>query len=241
MRIGFDLDGVLADLHRAFAATATELFPEIDRAALGSADVGASPPSSDDVDGSTRPPPSSPRSRSATLTRQQSDAVWAKLADTEDFWESLQEIEPGIVAEIARVGDERRWEVIFITSRPRSAGRTIQRQTQRWLERHGFPLPSAFVVHGSRGLVAKALRLDVIVDDRSDNCLDVVHESEAAAILVWRGGKRSTPDAARDQGIAVVATVREALDSLTKLDRGKGPGLFDRIQAMFGLRRSRGR
>jgi hypothetical protein len=44
MRIAFDLDGVLADLHRTFVATALQLFPELDASALSSPDAGASPP-----------------------------------------------------------------------------------------------------------------------------------------------------------------------------------------------------
>ena len=34
MRIAFDMDGVLADLHTAFIRAAVELFPELDPAAL---------------------------------------------------------------------------------------------------------------------------------------------------------------------------------------------------------------
>ena len=44
MRIAFDLDGVLADLHRMFAATALRMFPELDQAAVASPETGASPP-----------------------------------------------------------------------------------------------------------------------------------------------------------------------------------------------------
>ena len=44
MRIAFDLDGVLADLHAPFVRKVKELFPEIDSQAVGAADVGASPP-----------------------------------------------------------------------------------------------------------------------------------------------------------------------------------------------------
>ena len=44
MRIAFDLDGVLADLHGAFAETANRLYPELDSAAIESPEVGSSPP-----------------------------------------------------------------------------------------------------------------------------------------------------------------------------------------------------
>ena len=43
MRIAFDLDGVLADLHEPFVREAIRLFPELDAAKIGAADIGASP------------------------------------------------------------------------------------------------------------------------------------------------------------------------------------------------------
>ena len=110
-----------------------------------------------------------------------------RLSGLPDFWETLDEIESGAIKRLAALTEDRRWEVIFLTSRPPSDGSTVQRQSQRWLERHGFPLPSAYVVQGSRGLIAKALQIDLVIDDRPENCLDVVLESQAGAILVWRG------------------------------------------------------
>jgi hypothetical protein len=127
--------------------------------------------------------------------------------------------------------------VLFITSRPRSAGRTVQRQSQRWLAQMGFDLPSVYVVHGSRGQVAAALELDVVIDDRPENCLDVVLESKAGAILVWRGGEKTVPASAKRLGIATVSTVAEVLDALVNADRAEsGTTLLDRLRRLFGVR-----
>jgi hypothetical protein len=237
MRVAFDLDGVLADLHEPFVRTARQLFPQLDPTAIGAADIGASPPD-DAEEAAVEEAPSLPApARSLPLTRRQSDAVWRALAATEDFWEGLSEIEDGAIEKLAALADERRWEVLFITSRPVSAGRTVQRQSQRWLEARGFPLPSVYVVHGSRGRVADALAIDVVVDDRPDNCLDVVLESKAGAILVWRGAEATVPASARRLGIAVVPTVARVLEALVDADRADGQGsLLDRLRTMFGLR-----
>jgi hypothetical protein len=232
MRIAFDLDGVLADLHTPFVRAAIALFPELDAAAIGSADIGASPP--DDADGTPDEPPQ--QLLSVPLTRRQSDAVWRHLAAQENFWESLHEIESGTIARLAALADERRWEVLFITSRPTSAGRTVQRQSQHWLAAHGFPLPSVYVVHGSRGKVAAALNLDVVIDDRPDNCLDVVLESKAGAILVWRGPQASVPASAQRLGIAVSPTVAHGLEALVAAEHADGGGFLDRLRRLFGLR-----
>ena len=58
MRIAFDLDGVLADLHTPFVTTAIRMYPELDAAAMRNADVGASPPADTETE---RPSAGSPR------------------------------------------------------------------------------------------------------------------------------------------------------------------------------------
>ena len=236
MRIAFDLDGVLADLHGAFAEAAHRLFPELDVASIGSPEIGSSPP---DAESTTAPKSSVPISRTnnVPLTSRQTDAVWRALAEVPDFWETLREIEPGMIRRLAELSEERRWEMLFVTSRPRSKGRTVQRQSQRWLQDHGFLMPSVYVVHGSRGQIAKALQIDVVVDDRPENCLDVALESQAGSILVWRGQRESVPGSARRMGIAVVPTVAQCLDSLVEIERSnEGGTLLDRLRRIFGLR-----
>jgi hypothetical protein len=234
MRIAFDMDGVLADLHAAYARAAGELFPELDRAVMGSADVGASPPEGDLAPGeSDVPDPSTP----VIVTPKQSEAIWARLTAKEEFWTTLDEIEAGAIARLAKEADARRWDVLFITSRPRSLGATVQRQSQRWLQAKGFPMPSVYVVHGSRGRIAQALALDAVIDDRPDNCLDVALESRAAAILLWRGSQASVPGSAKRLGIAVAPTVHACLDALIEAEASAEEGtLLDRVRRLFGLR-----
>lgn len=232
MRIAFDMDGVLADLHTAYVRAAVALYPELDAAALEQA-----PPRDTvkvDSDGSTDEAPEA--LAGVRLSRRQSQAVWDRLGSEENFWESLSEIEKGSVARIFKTAMERRWEVLFITSRPTSAGLIVQRQTQRWLQKHGFELPSVYVVHGSRGRVAEALELDVVVDDRPDNCLDVVLESKAGAVLIWRG-PGAPPATARRLGIATVATVAACLDAIIFAEDDASDATFlDKLRRLFGVR-----
>jgi hypothetical protein len=235
MRIAFDLDGVLADLHTAFSRAAISLYPQLDRSSMAAPEFGASPPPEDDNEMPEAPP--LPEAGLAPLDRRQQDAVWKRLRATENFWEELSEIEAGAIARLADLADERRWDVLFITSRPSSAGRTVQRQSQRWLQRMGFPLPSVYVVHGSRGAVAHALNLDVVIDDRPGNCLDVVLESKAGAVLIWRGPQETVPVSARRLGIAVSPTVEECLGVLTEADASRGQGsILDQLRRLFGLK-----
>jgi hypothetical protein len=116
------------------------------------------------------------------LSGRQIRHLWEHIAKIEDFWTTLREIEPGSVARLAAMRNAHRFEVIFLTQRPDTDGEITQLQTQRWLESHGFELPSAFVLQGSRGKAA-ALGVDVVLDDRPENCLEVVKESKAMTRL----------------------------------------------------------
>src|SRR5262245_14948549 len=143
--------------------------------------------------------------------------LWQRVAAIENFWESLNELEPGIVARLHALTIERRWEVIFLTRRPSTAGATAQIQTQRWLEARGFALPSVYVVQRSRGQIAAALALDFVVDDRPENCLDVAVDSKARPILVLRDDGTQLPAAVRRLGIGVVGSVAECLNILAQI------------------------
>ena len=245
LRIAFDLDGVLADMESELGRQAEMLFGETMAQRLRERAAGAAAPP-DAADASDEPPTGNlagtlidePPVRTLKMTPRQQRRLWRHVEAIEDFWLTLSEMEPGIVERVAMLAAERRWEVIFLTKRPQTAGATAQVQTQRWLEAHGFPLPSVYVVQGSRGKIAAALDLDIIVDDRPENCLDVVVDSKARAILVWRGGQPQLPAAARRLGIGVVQSIAECLDVLTQIDTPASEqiGMKERVMRLLGLK-----
>jgi hypothetical protein len=98
-------------------------------------------------------------------------------------------------------------------------------------------MPSVYVVHQSRGRIADALALDVVIDDRPDNCLDVVLESKARAVLVWRGHAASVPASAKRLGIGVVPTVAACLDLLGEAQRTSDTPMDfkQRLRRLLGL------
>ncbi len=241
MRIAFDLDGVLADLQTLLAQAAERTFGS---AAARPQPAGIGDPAAPEVEGGAdvrgnvadaSPDDEPVPAQFERLTAAEQRRLWQSVLETENFWETLNETEPGIVARLALLALQRRWEVIFITQRPPSAGDTCQLQSQRWLARHGFTLPSVFVIRGSRGKVATALDLDVVVDDRPDNCLDVVIDSKARAFLVWRGDAASPAAvSAKRLNIEVVASVGECLDQLASEREDKGAGLLGRLKRLIG-------
>jgi len=186
------------------------------------------------------PSPDVPVIERLNMTPRQQRRLWKHVESIENFWQTLQETEPGIVAKLHDLATERRWEIIFLTKRPQSAGAITQLQSQRWLEAKGYALPAVYVVQKSRGRIADALGLDIVIDDRPENCLDVVTDSKARAILVWRDRDKQVPGAARRLGIGVVASVRDCLDVLVEIEgERKGvPGVMERVRRMLGLKQA---
>jgi len=246
LRIGFDLDGVMADMETALMRESETVFGEaMARRLAGTSPGGPAEP----ADAAEKGDPAADASEDQAadvppivklrMTARQERRLWHHVATIENFWESLAELEPGMIARLSGLARERLWEIIFLTKRPATAGFTAQVQTQRWLERNGFSLPSVYVVQGSRGRIAAALDLDFVVDDRPENCLDVVVDSKARAILVWRDDQKQLPAAARRLGIGVVPSVEECLKILEQIDAPRPadkPHVMDRVMRLLGLK-----
>jgi len=247
------MDGVLADMEGELVRQAEMLFGRPMPRRPPDREVTSSPSATPSGSGQGETPPESTSPAQAAaetspdnvppllrmnMSARQQRKLWRHIESIENFWQTLSETEPGIVARLASIADERHWEVIFLTKRPETAGVTAQLQSQRWLESKGFTLPSVYVVRGSRGRIAAALGLDVVVDDRPENCLDVVVDSRARAILVWRDDEQLLPGAARRLGIGVVKTLGECLDILVKVDskEQESTGVVDRVKRLLGLK-----
>jgi hypothetical protein len=193
LRLGVDVDGVLADFRSAFRTTA--------RKCLGR-----------EVVSETNGSPPSP------LGHGDVEKVWAHIARTSNWWMQLEPYEPAEIARLYAIARASRWEVFFLTKRPPSAGDPVQFQTQSWLERQGFYLPAVLTVPGSRGELANALRLDLVVDDQIINCVEIIGAGPAKTLLMLRDPDPTLGKHATDRGIAVVASLAEALPLVVRLE-----------------------
>jgi hypothetical protein len=226
LRVAIDLDGTVADLSHAMHVVATKYFGE-----ARTATPEAAPESPDDPDGAA--PADRPSLRDLKLRPSELDALWTEVLRTKNFWTTLEETEPGIVARIAALAAERRWDVLFITTRPTATGATTQVQSQQWLSAHGFTHPSVYVVKGSRGKVADALGLDAVVDDRFEHCLDVATESKAKAVLVWPGPTEALGPGVAGHGVIITRSIGAAIDQLVEMDRERRGGVVQSIKRLL--------
>src|SRR5205085_10161170 len=98
--------------------------------------------SAEDVEGRMIPggPRAVPIGGPRALTPREIRQLWNHVTGLENFWTSLGEVEPGALAQLSSIARTLRWEVIFLTQRPPSAGDTTQVQSQRSLQAHGFDL-----------------------------------------------------------------------------------------------------
>lgn len=205
LRLGFDIDGVLANFRAAFRASAIHIVH---------GDV-------EDFD------PSDPPEGESPLSPDNVRRVWDHIAKTSNWWMELDAYEPDQIARLYSLTRAAGWEVFFLTKRPPSAGDSVQFQTQWWIERFGFYLPSVLTVPGSRGDVANALRLDLLVDDQLMNCVEVVSASPTKAILMQRTHDTVARDNATNRGIGVVSTLADAI------------GVIERLQDLLPQKRGR--
>ena len=102
-------------------------------------------------------------------------------------------------------------------------------------------MPCVYVTRGARGRIAAAMRLDLVIDATPDDCVDVVTESDARAILVWRDDRVSLPADARRPEINIAKSFDECLDLLAVVDdpSRRSDGFFARLRRLFGFRQAR--
>ena len=238
------MDGVLADMDAALARIAAQEFGVTAKPAVApeAAQAPAAAPADAAAGTAAEPgdaPPAYDTALLNSLTARQQTRLWQRVRETRNFWETLEECEPGAVRRLQKLAHDLRWDVLFVTQRPATAGRTQQLHTQHWLKRRGFEHPAVYTTIGSRGAIASALTLDAHIDDRLQHCVDVATESKAWPILLWRDAE--SYDRVRaggtNLGIAVVRSVSEALDRIEQADRAAAQpetlSLLDRLRRAF--------
>jgi 5'(3')-deoxyribonucleotidase len=161
LRIGFDIDGVLADFNTAYMArivyvTGRNLFP-------------------DNYQPDTWYYPEKLGYKSDEL-----NAVWLSINADLTFWRSLKPYAG--THDIIDKLTQRVWDgddVYFVTARP---SRNAKWQTECWLSSVGMTSPTVLIA-SEKGLICQALELDAYIDDRHRNVLSVSHTQTRPFLL----------------------------------------------------------
>lgn len=149
MKLGFDVDGVLADFNTAYIRNFIRVTGE---------DKFGPPPIA-------IPMWNYPQEHYG-YTDEQAAAVLADIRADETFWEGLQPY-PSTKAAIYAITQLPSYhDVYFITDRK---GVRAKAQTERWLEAQGISRPTV-LLSAEKGLVAVGLGLDLYIDDKPSNC-----------------------------------------------------------------------
>ena len=154
--IGLDLDGVCAQFSPKFIQMANKEFG-----------LNLKPEDQTDWD-----------FHSLGLTEAQCGVIYNQIHEYENFWMKLDPM-PFTSALSAEMD---KYRIYFITSRMSAPGLPLEDQTAHWI-RTQFYIPNpTVIVTNNKGEVAKALELDYFLDDRPENCLDVIQKSYA---MIW--------------------------------------------------------
>lgn len=152
-KIGFDVDGVLANFTVGYAAKIIEV-------------IGRDLFQPDDI----TDPKSWDWDLDAGYTKAETKETWRRIMAAPQFWLELPALAgmTELVNEFWNSPLGERAQIYFITAR---AGEP-KRITEMWLSNNGILNPTVLMTP-HKGLTARALELDAYIDDKLENALDV--------------------------------------------------------------------
>ena len=152
MRLGFDVDGVLANFNHSFIERVIEVSGE-----------DKFPPRPFDIPTWHYP---QVYGYSEELMDFATGPVWRSVKESETFWARLLPYPwaNDTLEHLHRLRFQGH-DIYFATDR---AGVRAKEQTEFWLHMMGFDNPTV-LISGKKALIAKALNLDIYVDDRFEN------------------------------------------------------------------------
>lgn len=113
------------------------------------------------------------------LSREQEQDVWKLVEANHDFWTGLDVLNQ-FPHELVKLTDV----VYFITKRKQTPGRSTDTETATWLNKvQAVQLPTVLAIP-NKGEVCRALKVDAFIDDKPENCWDVMDESPKTKVFL---------------------------------------------------------
>lgn len=168
LKIGIDIDGVLANFVGAFSKLAHERFGKPAKLPYEQVDWDWA---------------------NAGITEKEISKLWAVIRATENFWQTLEPYPVDLLLPVSLQHD-----VYFITHRVSTAGRSTTEQSARWIQYHyGIKFPQVIPTR-FKGDVADALQLDAFIDDKPSNIIEVAKRVPEADVFVLDAGYNRVPE-----------------------------------------------
>lgn len=175
--IGFDIDGVLANFNHTFLTLLNKEF---------SIDIKCALKKQTHWDHQDCLP----------VTKEQISYIWDEyIHKSFSFWKNIPMIENELKTRNSihkLVSDlfsrEKREAIIyFVTNRP--YGCNSAHQTQYWIHRKlNLAFPNVILCNSRKGDICKALNIDYFIDDKPENCEDILLNSPRTKVYVYNSG-----------------------------------------------------
>ncbi len=166
-----DVDDVLTNFNKAFLQLSHELFKTPDDVQITVWDFHKCVPG---------------------LSYEMEQVVWEKIRETENFYETLpvyaSQQDLSLLRKIIQTGKH---EIIFITSRFPTKGRTVEEQTILWIEKHVGVTPKVFVTP-KKGQLCKELGIELALDDAPHHLHDLISHGIEAVVMDWSYNRHLT-------------------------------------------------
>lgn len=181
IKVGFDIDGILARFNEAYIN-------------LIYTHTGIRLPDESDAYPNTWH-----FERAAGIEKSRENAMWKEIKDSPTFWQMLRPYEDSIspMRRFATWVDEEAnhdLETYYITNRQ---GNRVLAQTDDWLlDTYQELVYANTICARNKGKMAAALELDLYIDDKLENCEDVVRLSPQTRCFIldrpWNRGREVT-------------------------------------------------
>jgi uncharacterized HAD superfamily protein len=119
------------------------------------------------------------------ITEEALEASLAALSHERDFWPRLAPLLAPSEWE-ALESLSRKGRLVFITHRHPHDTYDIHQVTSDWLRKHGIAKPVIHFTQEYKSALVESLGVELFVDDRHENCLDVAEKTQAAVFMPHR-------------------------------------------------------